>query len=88
MAAYTVEFTAAAVRDLAELPRDVLRRVDARIGALAREPRPAGIEKLVGSASLYRVRVGDYRIIYEITDRLLVVTITRVRHRREVYRRP
>lgn len=83
---YRIEVTKAAERDLRALPADILKRVDKRILALAENPRPDGVKKLAGADDLYRVRVGDYRIIYEIQDRAIVVTIIRVRHRGEVYR--
>jgi mRNA interferase RelE/StbE len=84
--AYRVELTPAAQRDLRSLDRPVLRRIDAKIRSLAEEPRPHGVEKLAGDSEVYRVRVGDYRILYQIDDAVLVVLVVRVRHRREVYR--
>jgi len=83
---YLVVDQPAAERDLAKLPRDVLRRVDDRIRTLAENPRPPGSEKLKGAEDLYRVRVGDYRILYRIDDKARVVRIARVRHRRDAYR--
>jgi mRNA interferase RelE/StbE len=84
--AYRVELTPAAQRDLRSLDRPVLRRIDARIRSLSEEPRPHGAEKLAGESEVYRVRVGDYRILYQIHDAVLTVLVVRVRHRREVYR--
>lgn len=84
---YRVELTPAARRDLRSLPREVLRRIDPQISALAEEPRPPGARKLAGAEHLYRVRVGAYRIVYEVQDAVVVVTIVRVAHRRDVYRR-
>jgi mRNA interferase RelE/StbE len=83
---YRLEHTTAARRDLQALPRDILSRVDARILALADRPRPRGSEILQGGGGLRRLRVGAYRIIYQIDDTRKVVTIARVRHRRDVYR--
>lgn len=60
-------------------------RIIVAVEALADEPRPQGCRKLVGSDDLYRIRVGDYRVIYSVDDRLLVVGVERVRHRKEVY---
>ena len=68
------------------LPKDVVRRVDACILALGDEPRPPRTKKLKGEAGLWRVRVGDYRVVYRIEDERLVVVVIRVAHRREVYR--
>ncbi len=55
---------------------------------LANNPRPSGCRKLQGSEDAFRIRVGDYRIIYTVNDAVLILAIERVRHRREVYRRP
>lgn len=84
---YRVELTPRAKRELGALPSEVRRRCDARILALAGNPRPPGCEKLAGHADRYRVRVGDYRVLYDVADRVLVVTVARVAHRREAYRR-
>ena len=83
--AYAIEDTLAARRDLRALPRELLIRVEARIQALADNPRPPGVERLRGS-QLWRLRVGDYRVIFAIDDPQQVITIARVRHRRDVYR--
>jgi mRNA interferase RelE/StbE len=83
---YTVEFRPSARRDLKALPREILQRISRKIDSLADNPRPPGVEKLSGSEYSYRIRVGDYRILYEIQDEILLVLIVRVRHRREAYR--
>jgi mRNA interferase RelE/StbE len=85
--AYQIQFTPAARRDLRRLSvnRDFLEKIDERILSLASDPRPHGSQKLSNEDSLYRIRVGDYRIIYQILDETLVVLVVRVRHRREVY---
>ena len=84
--AFAVVFKPAAVRDLRKLPEDIRRRVAARIDALADDPRPHGVEHIEGLPDLYRVRVGDYRIIYQMQDKALLVVVVRARYRREVYR--
>jgi mRNA interferase RelE/StbE len=86
MARYRVEFRPSAEKDLKRLPSTVQRRVIDAIWRLADEPRPAGCRKLVGGKDAYRIRVGDYRIIYTIADVVLVVGIQSIRHRREAYR--
>ena len=86
--AYAVFVKPAALRELRKLPEDIKRRVAARIDALAGAPRPAGVERLQGEADLYRVRVGDYRIVYQVESKALVVLVVRIGHRRDVYRRP
>jgi mRNA interferase RelE/StbE len=85
--AYAVVLKPAAVRDLRKLPQDARRRVAARLDALAGDPRPPGVEALQGASDLYRVRVGDYRIVYQVEHKVLVVLVVRIGHRREVYRR-
>ena len=84
--AYKVEIRPAALRDLKRIPRADLPRLARAIDALAQDPRPEGVTKLRGAQDLYRIRVGDYRIIYRIRDRVVTVTVIRVRHRRDVYR--
>jgi mRNA interferase RelE/StbE len=83
---YRITLTPTARRDLAALPVDILRRVDKRILALTSNPRPNNAKKLKGAHDLYRIRVGTYRIIYEVQDRISEVTIARIRHRRDVFR--
>jgi mRNA interferase RelE/StbE len=68
------------------LPRPLLERINEHIQALREEPRPPGMRKLQGQRRGWRIRVGDYRVIYLIDDEAQVVTIVRVRHRRDVYR--
>lgn len=84
--AYRLEFTEAAEQDVSALPRDILSRVNARILALTERPRPRGSVLLQGSRNLRRLRLGAYRVIYQVDDAAQVVTIARVRHRRDVYR--
>ena len=80
---YSVEFTAAAARQLRKLDRPVRVRLLAAIGDLAEEPRPATVTKLVGEQTAWRIRVGNHRVIYGVLDEALVVTVVRDRHRRE-----
>lgn len=87
MAAYRVEVQRSAERDLERLGPLLFERIARRLSGLADEPRPHGSEKLVGLEA-YRLRVGDYRVSYEVDDGTHTVTVTRVRHRREAYRRP
>ena len=86
MASYSLEIKRSAVKELAALPRRDRARIVTRIQALAHEPRPAGCEKLSGQER-YRIRQGDYRVLYEIRDEVLVVTVVRIGHRRAVYRK-
>jgi mRNA interferase RelE/StbE len=77
---------AGAEKDLSRLTSEIHNRVIAAIQNLATNPRPPGCRKLAGSKSDWHVRVGDYRVIYEVADQIRVVRIDRIRHRREVYR--
>ncbi len=83
---YEVEIAPAAKRQIKKLPPDVQQNVVTKLEELAFEPRPDGVKKLEGSDNLYRVRAGKYRIIYEIQDSLLLVTVVKVKHRKDVYR--
>lgn len=83
---YRLDYTPAAQRSIERLERDTQRRILARIGLLSADPRPPGAIKLAGHDE-YRIRVGDYRIIYTIHDDRLIVLIVDVGHRRDVYRR-
>ncbi len=84
---YRIELKPSAERDLAGLERRDLLRVARKIDGLADDPRPAGAEKLSGEDDLWRIRAGDFRIIYTIRDDVLLVLVVRVGHRREVYRK-
>lgn len=83
---YRIEVTPAAARQLRKLEPSARRRVQAAVELLAQEPRPFGARKLVGGASEWRVRTGDYRIVYEINDKVLLVLVLAVGHRRGIYR--
>lgn len=83
---YDVLLERSAEKDLRRLSPEIHDRVIDALKGLSANPRPAGCRKLTGSKSDWRIRVGDYRIIYEIADIIRVVRVNRVRHRREVYR--
>ncbi len=85
MASYRVEIRKSVLRELRRLDTRMLPAIIAALDALAVEPRPLGVKKLVGSKSTYRIRVGDYRIIYEINDGTLTVTVVRAAHRKDAY---
>ena len=84
---YTVEFAPRAARDFRSLERATQQRLRGKIDRLEEDPRPRGCEKLTGADDLYRIRVGDYRIVYQVRDRVLVILVVRIGHRRDVYRR-
>ncbi len=84
---YQIAFKDSARRELAALPVAVRKRIDACIVSLADNPRPSGVKALQGQKGLLRLRVGDYRIIYQIRDEILLVLVVKVGYRREVYRK-
>jgi mRNA interferase RelE/StbE len=83
---YRILFSPRADREFRKLVRDVQERLTPIIASLANQPRPPGCKKLSNKDPHWRVRVGDYRIIYQIADEALIVLIVRVGHRREIYR--
>lgn len=85
MASYKLVFKQSVAKDLRTVPKRDVARILKRIRALAKNPRPLGCEKLSGQER-YRVRQGVYRIVYEIQDEMLLVTVVKVGHRREVYK--
>jgi mRNA interferase RelE/StbE len=84
---YEVYIEKTAENDIKRLPTTTFHRIISQIRALAENPRPSGCRKLTGSKNDWRIRIRDYRVLYEIDDRMKVVRVMRVRHRREVYRR-
>jgi len=84
---YVVLLESHAEKELKSLPKEVLKRVDIKLQALSLNPRPRGVAKLKGKESEgWRLRIGDYRLLYQIDDKENVVRIYRIKHRREVYR--
>jgi mRNA interferase RelE/StbE len=84
---YEVYLERSAESDLKRLTPSIFQRIVSPIKALAGNPRPSGCKKITGSSNDWRIRIGDYRVIYEIDDKAMIVRIMRVRHRREVYQR-
>lgn len=85
MAAYSVLITRSAEKEIDHLPVGIRRLVVRRIFALADDPRPHGSQKLTGEDK-YRIRQGDYRVVYTIEDAVVTVTVVHVAHRSDVYR--
>ena len=83
---YRIEIKLSAIKALAAIPNPHRRRIANAIDGLAQQPRPVGCTKLIGAETAYRIRVGDYRIVYQILDRVLIVFIIRIAHRKDVYR--
>ena len=84
---YEVYLERSAENDLKRLPTSIFHRIIPQIKTLGENPRPSGCRKITGSKNDWRIRIGDYRIIYEIDEKAKAVRIMRVRHRREVYQR-
>ncbi len=84
---YKIIFDNSAEKDFDNLSKEVVRRIVKVIDKLAKDPKPAGVKKLKASdENLYRVRSGDYRIVYAIAEEIKIVNIRRIRHRKDVYR--
>ena len=86
MSTYEVTFARSARRELEGLPRSVAARILERIQALSENPRSHGCRKIQGPSQLWRIRVGEYRVIYQIDDKDRIVDIIVIRHRSEAYR--
>jgi len=86
MSPYKVFFKASADRQLRKLPVALQRRIVSEVALLARNPRSRGVVKMAGCDNLWRIRVGDYRVVYEIQEGRLIVLVLRVAHRKDVYR--
>ena len=82
---YRIALSPMAARQLGKLDAQVRRRIQAALDLLAEQPRPPSATRLVGGAGEWRVRTGDYRIVYEIEDEQLLILVLRIGHRREVY---
>ena len=85
MAEYKIYFKESVEKDFRIIPKKDLQKIIVRIKALAKDPRPPGHEKLTGQER-YRVRQGQYRIIYSVHDKELIVSVVKVGHRKDVYR--
>ena len=86
MTTYEVQFSARALKELEKLPRQEQQRIVIRAEHLAINPHPPGSQKVHGRRELFRVRIGDYRVVYDVQDDVLTVMVVRVGHRRDVYR--
>lgn len=84
--AFTIEWKPSAVQELRGLPRQEVTRIVNAVAALADEPFSSSSKKLVGSTHSYRICVGDYRVVYNVLTKAVVIEVVRVGHRRDVYR--
>ena len=87
MANYKIEITATAEKSLKKIPKKDLEKVVEAIQVLAISPFPSGCRKLKGEEDVYRVRQGNYRIIYEIIDSKLIVLVLKIGHRKDIYKK-
>ena len=87
MGSYQIDWKLSALRELKRIDHQVVPRIITAVESLSSNPFPSGVKKLHGSESTYRIRVGNYRIIYEVYSNHLIVEIIRVRHRKNVYRK-
>lgn len=87
MASYHVALTSSAAKELKRVSGKLIARIVPRLENLASNPRPPGCKKLKGGHREWRIRVGDYRVVYTIDDARSLVEVTRIRHRSEVYER-
>ena len=85
MADYSISFVRSARKELESLSDQLIRRVLPKIESLSRNPRPSGCKKLKGSNDLWRIRVGEYRVVYSIVDREVRVEVIAIRHRSQAY---
>jgi mRNA interferase RelE/StbE len=86
MAVYKIFFRRSVLKDLAKIPKNELQRIIKRIEKLAHDPRPQGCEKISGQ-DRFRIRQGNYRIIYSIQDDELTIWVVKIGHRKEIYRK-
>jgi mRNA interferase RelE/StbE len=82
---YRVELTRAAKKELDILPRKTIDRILPALRELRVDPRPRGCKKLAGMKNTFRIRVGDYRVVYEVHEDSVLVMVIRVRHRKDAY---
>lgn len=87
MSGYDLRITTSAAKSLAKMPRVEQKRITSAINALPENPRPNGVTKLSGTTDSYRIRVGNYRVVYTIDDGELIIVVVRIGHRKEVYNR-
>lgn len=85
MDSYRIEFAKSAEKDLRKIDRSMIPRLLAEIESLETNPRPDGVRKLVGSERTYRIRIGQYRVVYEIEDDRLILFVVPIAHRKDAY---
>jgi len=83
---YSIDFRPSALKALRKLPKSVRIRVAETLDSLASQPFPSGVKKLINEENVFRVRVGDYRIVYQVISDKLLILVLRVGHRKDIYR--
>lgn len=83
---YQIQFKPTAARDFKKLSREIQKRLIPKINSLGHNPFPSGVETLKGLEGVFRIRVGDYRILYKVEHKIVTILILRIGHRREIYR--
>ncbi len=84
---YSIVISKSVQKQINDLPSQIRNRIIEKIQSLAQEPRPSGVVKLKGSGKEYRIRIGDYRVRYEIKDSSQIIRLLQCKHRRDVYRK-
>ena len=85
MASYQIEWKSSARKELRKLPSDMIQKIVTAVELLGENPFPPGCRKLIGSEQTWRIRIGNYRVIYNVLSSILVIEIVRVAHRKDVY---
>lgn len=83
---YTIEIKQSAKKELAQLPKHIAEKIIRQIRGLANNPKPKGYKKMVGTENAYRIRMGNYRVIYSIFNQQLVIQVIKIGHRKDVYK--
>ncbi len=86
MAIYRIDWKPSALKELRNIDQQFIPRIIEAVEALAENPLPDGVRKIQGGNHSYRIRIGDYRIIYQLYEKYLIIEIIRIRHRKDVYR--
>jgi mRNA interferase RelE/StbE len=86
MDTYKIEWKRSATKELEKLPRPMISKIVSAVDNLSSNPFPQGVRKLVGTEDTYRIRIGDYRVLYNIIQNRLIIEIVRVRHRKDAYK--
>jgi mRNA interferase RelE/StbE len=86
MASYSIEWKSSATKELKKLPKPVIAKIVRAVEDLVTNPRPDGFRKLTDTENTYRIRIGDYRVVYNVFEKRLVIEIIRVRDRKDAYK--